>query len=1427
MGFCKIRLPLRAFRRVIFIIFNMKKLLQIPKVLFGILVVVLLGCTTLQAQSVQIISPNGGESWLGGSTRAITWNYTNVDNIRIEYSLDNGLTWLLLSSSYPASALGINWVVPAIGSNQCKVRITSVLFFTQDESNTTFTIPEPIVLLSYPIGGESFGTGTGQYIEWSTVGVANVVAQYSTDNVATWTDIGTFPAGNNYCNWVAPSTINSQTKIRVYNVENAINQATSPAFFSITNVPTTAPEKYRGGINDGYKMASSLPDAITVTAPNGGETFYPTNVVNISWTFRNTDYVKIEYSLNNGNSWNLITAAVAADTQTYPWTIPNSPSTQCLIKVSELGSALNDVSNATFTINSAFVTVTYPNGGESFGEGTGQYIEWDFNSVATVLLEYSLNNGATWTSIGTAPASNKYANWVAPAGANSQCLIRISDISTPLVSDTTDATFAITTVAVADVAKYRGGAYDGYSMAKNLPDNITVTSPNGGETWTGASTRTISWTYTNVDNVSVEFSLDDGITWTTLAANLPASQLSYSWTVPTTPSYLCRIRVKDLISPVSDMNDTAFIIPNSWVQLKYPNGGESFGGGTGQYIEWDYNFIQTIKLEYSINNGTTWSVIGTANAADKYANWVAPLDVSNQILIRATDVNNALFTDTSDLVFSNFALPTIAPEKYYGGANDGYSMYVFKDVYINVIKPNGGEIWGNGTVKNIDFTSLNLPTSDLLKIEYSIDNESIWNTLATNVSRTASPYVWTIASSPSSIAKVRISNMDGTIFDKSDNFFTIANINGIVTNALGANSFCSGQTATVNFSINTTFNAGNKFIVQLSDAQGTFSGALINIGEITSQIPSPITVTFPAIYTSSSLYRIRVIATNTPTIGTDNGTNFTINPLPSVNLGGQATICSDNSLTLNATNAGSTYLWSTGATTPTISVNSAGTYQVAVTNSCGTTTDAIVVQIKNIPVVNLGPDTAICLNSALQLNAGNTDATYLWSTGATTSSISVVTPGTYTVTVTNNCGSNTDSITITNLPQITVDLGTDKGLCAGQNLVLNAGNPGSTYLWSTGATSQSITVTTPGNYTVGVTNSCGTVSDQISIYNGSFTVNAGADQTICTGSSTVLNATGGNTYSWNTGATTSSITVAPTANTTYTVTSTNIYGCTATDQVAVVVNPTVTPTFTIPAATCSGGTSPLLPTSNNGISGTWSPAFNNAVTTTYTFTPSAGQCANTTTQTITISNPKVTSEISFEAPVASLTSVTIGTQVWTNKNLDVTTYRDGTPIPQVTDPTAWANLTTGAWCYYNNDPANGAIYGKLYNWYAVAGIHDNDPNTPNKILAPIGWHAPTDAEWTILTDYLGGLSIAGGAMRETGTTHWWTLNGATNISGFTGLGGGARNLNGSYISITDYGYFWRYLEHIGCYLRLIGDGPNADRDFSNKGLGFSVRLVKD
>jgi uncharacterized protein (TIGR02145 family) len=173
-----------------------------------------------------------------------------------------------------------------------------------------------------------------------------------------------------------------------------------------------------------------------------------------------------------------------------------------------------------------------------------------------------------------------------------------------------------------------------------------------------------------------------------------------------------------------------------------------------------------------------------------------------------------------------------------------------------------------------------------------------------------------------------------------------------------------------------------------------------------------------------------------------------------------------------------------------------------------------------------------------------------------------------------------------------------------------------------------------------------------------------------------------------------------------------------------------------------------------------------------------------------------------------------------SKNLDVAFYRNGDPIPQVSDPTAWAALTTGAWCYYNNDPLQGNKYGKLYNWYAV-----ND----SRGLAPQGWHIPSDAEWTTLTTTLGGSSVAGGKMKEPGT--YWTApnTGADNSSGFAGLPGGYRGTNGTFNDVGS-GYWWSSTENFTAYAwfrTLTYSNGNINRNFNFKQNGFSVRCLRD
>ena len=180
--------------------------------------------------------------------------------------------------------------------------------------------------------------------------------------------------------------------------------------------------------------------------------------------------------------------------------------------------------------------------------------------------------------------------------------------------------------------------------------------------------------------------------------------------------------------------------------------------------------------------------------------------------------------------------------------------------------------------------------------------------------------------------------------------------------------------------------------------------------------------------------------------------------------------------------------------------------------------------------------------------------------------------------------------------------------------------------------------------------------------------------------------------------------------------------------------------------------------------------------------------------------------------------IKIGSQTWTTKNLEVTKYRNGDKIPQVKNKKKWAKLKTGAWCYYENETANGTTYGKLYNWFAV-----NDPRG----LAPKGYHIPTDAEWTILTDNLG--ELAGTKMKS--TSGWDNDGNGTNTSGFAGLPGGYRNFDGNFDYIGANGNWCSSSEantYYAWYRHLTNSNGNVYRDnYGAKQNGFSVRCLRD
>ncbi len=184
-------------------------------------------------------------------------------------------------------------------------------------------------------------------------------------------------------------------------------------------------------------------------------------------------------------------------------------------------------------------------------------------------------------------------------------------------------------------------------------------------------------------------------------------------------------------------------------------------------------------------------------------------------------------------------------------------------------------------------------------------------------------------------------------------------------------------------------------------------------------------------------------------------------------------------------------------------------------------------------------------------------------------------------------------------------------------------------------------------------------------------------------------------------------------------------------------------------------------------------------------------------------------------------TIKIGTQTWMAENLKATKYKDGTAIPQSTTVEAWVALKTGSYCVFENVMEAKDIFGALYNWYAVS----------TGKLCPTGWHVPTDAEWTDLTFTLGGLSVAGGKMKEVGLTHWEAPNtDATNSSGFTGLGSATIDNLGTFGDFGKYGIFWSSTENnaSNAWTRTINNNNGGIfRADDNKGNGFCVRCLGD
>ena len=407
--------------------------------------------------------------------------------------------------------------------------------------------------------------------------------------------------------------------------------------------------------------------------------------------------------------------------------------------------------------------------------------------------------------------------------------------------------------------------------------------------------------------------------------------------------------------------------------------------------------------------------------------------------------------------------------------------------------------------------------------------------------------------------------------------------------------------------------------------------------------------------TEAGTYSLRV--TNSCGTATDN-IDVIISPLPTVDLGIDKQICAGSSVVLNAPNGFTSYLWTlpnaTTSNVQNLTATEAGTYSLQVTNSCGTATDDINVTISPLPTVDLGIDKQICAGSSVVLNAPNGFTSYLWTLpNATTSNVQNLTAteaGTYSLQVTNSCGTATDNIDITILPLPTVDLGTDKQICAGTSTVLNAPSGFTSYLWtlpnSTTSNSQNLTATEAGTYSLSVTNSCGTATDNIDITILPLpTVDLGTDKQICAGTSTVLNAPSGFTsYLWTlpNSTTSNSQNLTATEAGTYSLQVTNSCG-TATDDINVTISPLPTVDLGTDKQICAGS-SVVLNAPSGFTSYTWFLP-NNSVSNLQTITVS-----ETGIYKLTVTNSCGAATDEIKVQVLPNPSLNLGNDVFTCQN---------------------------------------------------------------------------------------------------------------------------------------------------------------------------------
>jgi len=568
---------------------------------------------------IQVLAPNGGEAWVIGTQHEITWRGVGTisNNLTLEYSKDNFLNSTPIVTG-EANDGTYTWTVPDDYNNNVKVRVTDGdRVDVKDASDSAFSIANPTIRVTVPNGGELFTVGDTENITWEVVGALSndLKIEYSKNNFASaGVSIAAHAPNTSPYSWQVPSDLSATVRIRITDNNRSATFDKSDADFTILPMPV-----------------------LTLTAPNGGEVWRVGTAKDITWTDNGgkiSNNLTIQYSTNGGSTWSSITTG-AANTGKYTWTVPDSVSVTCLVKITDASRPTTTVTSAeAFRISDPLITITSPNGNEVWAVGDRAPVSWTTDGAVSdsLVLEFSPDNGGTYYFVATVTNSGLY-NWTIPDYITSNALFRIKDANRNATVDVSDHSFII-----------------------NASPTITVLAPSGGETYVLGDSVNITWEWTGLsisNNIVIDISNDGFITSQNIVRGV-ANNGAYQWLLSgdTLTGANLKVRITDgNRTTIKDTTDGYFRIRGGFT-VTSPNGGEDWGAKSPQTITWSTRgSIQRVKLEYTLDDGTTWAPIIASTANTNSYSWTLPDIKSSTVKVRVSDADDSSVNDSSDAAF--------------------------------------------------------------------------------------------------------------------------------------------------------------------------------------------------------------------------------------------------------------------------------------------------------------------------------------------------------------------------------------------------------------------------------------------------------------------------------------------------------------------------------------------------------------------------------------------------------------------------------------------------------------------------------------------------------------------------------------------------------------------------------------------------------